>query len=1455
MLNRIIRYSVQNKLVIILFTTGLIIWGIWNIIKLPIDAVPDITNNQVQVITVAPSQSAQDIERLVTFPIEQSMSTIPHIREMRSISRFGLSVVTIVFEDGEDIYWARQQVSERLIQVQADIPAGIGTPSMAPVTTGLGEIYQYIIKPKKGFENKYDATELRTIQDWYLKRQLIGTEGVADVSSFGGNLKQYEIAIDPNQLAAYKLSLQDVFDALDKNNQNTGGSYIEKGPTTQFIRSEGLISSIDDIKKIVVTNTPDGIPILIRDVAKVQIGHATRYGSMTYNADGECVGGIVLMLKGENSNAVVSRVKDKMGQIEKTLPEGVEVEVFLDRSELVQRAIGTVEKNLAEGALIVILVLILFLGNFRAGLIVASVIPLSMLFAISMMNLFGVSGNLMSLGALDFGLIIDGAVIIVEAVLHKLHSQKNGSSLRITQKKMDQEVESSAGKMMNAAVFGQIIILIVYLPILVLVGVEGKMFKPMAQTVGFAIIGAFILSLTYVPMISSLVLSKKISNKKNLSDRMMNLFGRFYSPIIKLSLRKKPWIIGTAGAMFIISIIVFTQMGGEFLPALEEGDFAVETRLLTGSSMQETIDKTLMSADILLKEFPDEVEKVVGKIGTSEIPTDPMPLEACDLMVILKPKNQWKKAHNRNDLSELMSESLKKIPGVQFGFQQPIQMRFNELMTGVRQDVAVKIYGEDLGVLTDLSKQVSSIVKTVDGATDLYVEELTGLDQIVIKIDRDQVAKYGLDIGTINEVINMAFAGERAGLVYEGEKRFDLTVRLKKESRKSIEDVKGIFVTASTGLQVPLEQLAEVDYVASPNQIQRENAKRRIIVGFNVRGRDVSSVVNELQKKVNSNIDFPDGYYPEFGGQFENLQEANKRLMISVPAALTLIFLILYFTFRSLKQALLIFTSIPLSAIGGVIALLIRGMPFSISAGVGFIALFGVAVLNGIVLISEFNRLKKQGIQNNYLVVLRGVFTRLRPVLMTAMVASMGFLPMAVATSAGAEVQKPLATVVIGGLISSTILTLVVLPCLYIYFEKMWIKRINTSAAIIGSLMLLSVGNLHSQETNFLDSIINVTEENNYLMKSSLAEIDYYRQLSKTATEMPKTNISLLYGQYNGYATNDNNISISQTIPFPSLFVAKGALGESQTMGAEYKRDLTRSQVVLQLKQTYYQILYLQQIQKLLQYEDSIFTDFARIADLKYKIGDGTLIEKTSSEARMYDTKNKLNQNEMDILGYWFTLKSYMGTNDSTVVPLNVLKPLPFTLITDSMALVNNPMLLMLKQEIETAQKEKTVSIHIILPDITIGYFNQTLTGVPLDASSNPPLASLSNRFQGFQVGLSIPLWIGPHVSLVKANKQKVLLTQYNYNYNQEILNGEFRKSIQLYLKEKSNLDYYNNSALPNADLLLSQSGISYQKGDADYINHLMNIQQVITIKMDYLNALNNYNQSLLYLEYLTGKF
>lgn len=1031
MLDRIIHFSITNKFSIGLMTLALVVVGTYSLYHLPMDALPDITNNQVQIITTSPTLATQEVEQFITYPIEQAVKPIPKIVELRSISRFGLSVVTVVFEENVDIYWARAQISERLKETEEQIPKGVGRPEMAPVSTGLGEIYQYVVFPEAGYEKDFSAIELRTIQDWIIKPQLIGTAGVAEVNTLGGMLKQYEIAVQPDKLKSMNVTIAEIFTALESNNENTGGAYIDKKPYAYFIRGIGMVSSIDDINKIVVKNQ-NGIPILVRDVAKVQIGSSIRYGAVTKDGKGEEVSGMVMMLKGENSGEVVARVKEKMEQIKKSLPKGVSIAPFMDRTKLVDKAIGTIRTNLIEGALIVIFILVLLLGNWRAGLVVASVIPLALLFAIVMMKLFGVSGNLMSLGAIDFGLIVDGAVIIVEAIVHRLQVRNKG---QLTAAQMDAEVYEASSKIRSSAAFGEIIILIVYLPILALVGIEGKMFGPMAQTVCFALLGAFILSLTYVPMMSALVLKKETGHTKNISDRIINAIYSVYRPVLEAALRVKVAVIGGSIALFAVALFLFSTLGGEFIPTLDEGDIATHLIIASGSSLSQEIEATTKAEQILKSRFP-EVRMVVSKIGSAEIPTDPMPIEAGDMIILLKDKSEWTSAKTKEELMEKMEKALEEIPGATTEFSQPIQMRFNELMTGVRSDVAIKIFGEDIDMLVSKGEETLQLISGVEGVTDAKLERVAGLPQIAVRYNKDKLALYGLNIGDLNRVIRIGFAGEAAGRVYEGEKRFDLVVRLDENSRQDISNLKSLFVTLPTGNQIPLEQIADINYEDGPMQISREDGKRRIVVGFNVRGKDVKGVVEAIQAKLDKNLHLPDGYYATYGGQFENLIDANKRLIIAVPIALSLIFILLFFTFHSIRQSLLIFTAIPLSAIGGIFALWLRGMPFSISAGVGFIALFGVAVLNGIVLIGCFNQLRKDGMHKIEDRIREGTKIRLRPVILTAAVASLGFLPMALSTTAGAEVQKPLATVVIGGLVTATLLTLIVLPILYYFFEK-----------------------------------------------------------------------------------------------------------------------------------------------------------------------------------------------------------------------------------------------------------------------------------------------------------------------------------------------------------------------------------------------------------------------------------
>lgn len=1062
MFQKLITYSIRHKLVIGVLSIALAIWGVWSLVHLPFDSTPDITDNQVQVITQAPSQGAQEVEQYVTTPVEMALANIPRIQERRSISRSGLSVITLVFDDNADIYWARSQVSQVVEQLEKELPKNTET-EMGPIATGLGEIYHYTVRAKKGYEDKYSLTDLRTLQDWIVRKQLSGTPGVAEVSGWGGYVKQYEVAINTDQLNANGISVSEIFDALQRNNANTGGSYIEQNSNQYYIRGIGVVKSLEDVGNITV-KTVNGTPIKVSDVAKVQLGHATRFGAVTRNGEGEVVAGIAIMLKGENFQEVIKNVKERINQIQKSLPEGVVIEPFIDRTNLVDRVEGTIARNLIEGGLIVIFVLVIFLGNWRAGLVVASVIPLSMLFAFGMMKTFGIDGNLMSLGAIDFGMIVDSAVIIVEAVVTHINTghfsqpevraaylaqcQNGGAAtpFALTQKQMDEEVHFSASRIRQSAAFGEIIIMIVYIPLMTLVGIEGKMFRPMALTVFFAILGAFILSLTYVPMASSLLLSRKVHDRKTFSDKMIEKLQGWYRPVLDWVLARNKDVITGAVALFCVSVVGFKYLGGEFIPSLEEGDFAVEMSMSQGTSLSQMVESCTKAEKLLKKEYP-EIKQVVSRIGSAEIPTDPMPVERADIMIALKPKAEWTSAKTTPELMEKMEETLSAIPGLEAEISQPIQMRNNELLTGIKQDVAIKIFGDDLDVLTQQAGKVKKMIEDVPGVSGIFVEEVAGLPQIQVKYNHEKMAAYGVSVDDISEILETTFAGAVAGSLYEGDKKFDIVLRMD-PSQRNVESLEQLSIPLKDGTNIPLSQVADIDYSPAPAQVSHEDGARRIYVGFNVKGRDVQSTVEDIQEILDEKLKLPDGYYYNYGGEFENLQSATNRLMVVIPIALVIILLLLYATVKNVRESLFVFSAIPLAAIGGVWALWLRGMPFSISAGVGFIALFGVAVLNGIVLIGQMNQMQREEKTADNLSssigvtevihhrIIESCMVRLRPVLMTALVASMGFLPMALSHGDGAEVQRPLATVVIGGLITSTLLTLLVLPAIYKTFTK-----------------------------------------------------------------------------------------------------------------------------------------------------------------------------------------------------------------------------------------------------------------------------------------------------------------------------------------------------------------------------------------------------------------------------------
>jgi cobalt-zinc-cadmium resistance protein CzcA len=1461
MINRIIIFSIRNKFIILLFVLALTGWGIYSLTKLPVDAIPDITNNQVQVISLAPSLAVQEVESFITAPIEVSVANIPDITELRSISRLGLSVVTIVFKDNVDIYWARQQLSERLKEAEEVIPNGLAQISLAPISSGLGEIFQYRLTVQKGYEKIYTPMELRTLQDWVVRREMLGTPGVADINSYGGFVKEYEIAVNPDRLRSMNLTLSDIFTALEKNNENTGSAYIDKNPTAFFIRGIGIVRSFDDIENIVIKNDRSGIPVLIRDIAEVRYGNAIRYGAFVVDT-AEAVGGVVMMLKGANAHEVIDNVESRIMAIQKSLPREVRIEPYLNRSDLVGRAINTVSRNLIEGALIVIFILVILLGNIRAGLIVASVIPLSMLFAVSMMNLFGVSGNLMSLGAIDFGLVVDGAVIIVESVVHRITSVKNHHQgvETLSSAQMDENVQHSAMRMMNSATFGQIIILIVYLPIMALVGIEGKMFRPMAQVVSFAILGAAILSLTYVPTASALFLSRKTSYKSDFSDLLMRWLRGIFNPAIDFALRRKALVSVSAVMIFIASLFLFNHLGGEFIPQLEEGDLAAGVMTLQGGSITNTIDKVIMANRILLANFP-EIKHAVCKIGAGEIPTDPTPMETGDYIITLKDKSEWTSAKTREELVTKMEEKLVALAGVKFEFQQPIQMRFNELMTGSKQDIAIKLFGDNLNTLAEKAAEIEKLIQSVPGVEDINVEKVTGLEQIQVEYDRDKLAQYGISVSDINNILRTAFAGSQAGVVYNEEQRFGLVVRLDKDYRKNIDDINNLAVALPGGPQIPLYQIADISVRSGPAQVSREDTRRRITIGFNVRDRDVKSVINDVSHLIDRSIIFPTGYYVTYGGQFKNLEAAQRRLSVAVPVALVLIFILLYFAFNSVKQSLLIFTAVPMSAIGGILALWIRGMNFSISAGVGFIALFGVAVLNGIVLIAEFNRLEKDGIEDIIQRVKKGLQTRLRPVIMTASVASLGFLPMALSTSAGAEVQKPLATVVIGGLITATILTLIVLPVFYVFFSsgnmkinlrKRRILKITLMFIILGLTSVCNVALAQQEKVFSLHDAIQTALDSNLAIKSAGLSLDVSEALRGTAIDLPKTSIDGQFGQFNSYR-NDNSFSVSQSFEFPSVYFNKARLLNANIDGRKLQYQISRLDIATQVKQIYWQYIYLRSRQSLLMYKDSLFSKILRGSELMAKSGETNKLEMISARSQRLEVGNQLYEVRSDLGINRQKLKVLLNISYLPVPSDTILQRIDDSFISDSMSFERNPILGYMLNQVEVKKIEKKIERNQALPGLNLGYFSQTILGTQEIGGSTRDFGP-GYRFTGFQAGISVPLWFPSFTARSKAAGINESLARTDAEFFRKSLYGNYRSMVDEYRKYSSTVNYYETQAIPEAELIIKQATLSYRAGALDYLDFAIMINRAIAIKMDYLEAMNNLNQAIISIEYVYGK-
>ncbi|WP_281323949.1 CusA/CzcA family heavy metal efflux RND transporter [Flavobacterium sp. IMCC34518] len=1433
MIYKIIAFSVNNKLITGVLLSIFVMFGVYSFTQLSVDALPDVTNNQVQVITTTPNLATQEVEQFITYPLETEFKSLSEMVELRSTSRSGLSVITIVFKDNVPVNIARQRVDEKIKMATDNIPKQYGMPELLPPTTGLGEIFQYVLVPDKGYEEKYNLTELRTIQDWIVRRQLLGTIGVVDVSSFGGKLKQYEVSVKPERLAANNLTLIDVFDALQNNNENTGGSYIDKGPNIYFIRGEGLIQNIDDINNIVVKNN-SGVPILIKDIAEVKFGFAPRYGAMTRNGKGETVGGVVLMQKGENAVRVIERVKERMQSIEKSLPKGVKIDVFVDRTKLIEKTVSTVSTNLLEGALIVILVLVLFLGSLRAGLIVASVIPLAMLFAIIIMNLLGLSANLMSMGALDFGLIVDGAVIVVEATLHIFSKHYKHNTL--SQNKMDHEVIKSSSKIMSSAIFGQIIILIVYIPLFMLSGVEGKMFMPMAQTVSFAIVGALLLSLTYVPWASSLFLSKKISNEPNFTDRFINKLNNWYQPVLVIAIRRKFEVIGSAVFLFIASLFLFNSLGGEFIPELDEGDFAANYTIRQGSSLPQTIEVGTQ-LERLLKEFP-EVEEAVSKIGSSEIPTDPMPIESADLIMVLKDKKEWTTADNKEDLADKMNEKLSQIPGCNISFEQPIQMRFNELIAGVKSDIAIKIFGDDLDKLFSEANKAVSIINKIEGLTDIKVEQVTGMPQLVVKYNRNQIAQYGLNIAEVNRILNTAYAGGTTGVVYEGERKFDLVVRIPKDENTDIDALKSLLIPTPKGNQIPLNEVAELNFKTAPSQISREEAQRRIVIEANVRGRDVESVVLEIQKKLDAKLKLPEGYFIKYGGQFQNLQEAKGRLLLAVPLALLLIFFLLFLSFRSLKEATIIFSAIPLASIGGIFALWSRGMNFSISAGVGFIALFGVAVLNGIVLISYYNQLKEEGEDNLLQRIYKGSSARLRPILATATVASLGFLPMALSTSAGAEVQKPLATVVIGGLLTSTLLTLFVLPVLY--YLVMSSKKIKVNPKIASIVVLLfSCYSFNANAQNSplqLNDAIESALKNYPTIQQATLQTEQQQALTKIATILDPFNINSNLGQMNSKLF-DYNVGVAQGFKLSNK-ADRNLLNQNVTVAKSFEA-VTKNELIKNVSSAYLFWIYNVQQYNLLLEIDNIFADYEKYADKKFQVGESNKLEKINVKLQHKDLKLQLAEVNTHVSFYLAELQKWTRNNIEYQAPTKY-ESLPEINLSDSTLVKNHPVLQFLQQQIiakELAIKSEKAKAN---PSFNLGVNAQSL--------------DKETPFYYGSVGINIPLFRNGIEEKTQVAKLETEIAKKELEKSQQELATVYLQQYQLQKQYLEQLNYYKTEGIPMAEMIINSAQRLYKSGDIGYIEYTQNLKDANKIKSDYLIAMNNYNQTIINIQYLVNK-
>jgi len=1440
MLTKVIEFSLKSKFFIILMLSFIVGFGIYSLTNISVGAVPDITNNQVQVITTSRSLSTIDVEQFITYPVELEMSNLPGVKEIRSVSKFGLSVVTVIFEDDMGTYLPRQVLAEKLKNIEETIPKNFGTPTMGPITTGLGEIYQYTLETKPGYEDEFSVMELRSIQDWIVKRQLSGIPGIVEINTWGGFLKEYEVAISSEKLQASNISIQQVFTALEKNNSIAGGSYIEKEEQAYFIRGNGLVKSLEDIRNISVENR-NGIPILIGDVAEVGFGFARRFGAITGNGEGEKVLGQIMMLKDADSKAVITAVKERLQQIEESLPEGVYINGFLDRSELIGKTTSTIAENLILGFLVVAFIVTLLIGDIRSGLIISSVIPLSFLIAISLMYIFNIDANLMSLGALDFGIIIDGAVIIVEFVAFKmLQKSERFKALTGTDYTSEKNVIAAKGasKMMNSAIFGQLIILIVFIPIVSLSGVEGKMFRPMALTFGFALIGAMFLCLTWIPVACSLFLNPKKLKAKNISTKILDKVKKAYIPSVSWALNHTKAVVISALIIVALAVFTFTKMGGEFVPTLDEGDFVIQPILKTGKSLSSTIERTSEIEKILLDNFP-EVTQVVSRIGAAEVPTDPMSMQDSDVIIRLKPKDEWTSAETKEELANKFKEALTVIPGMEIEFTQPIEMRFNELITGVRSDIAIKIFGEDLDILADKGNEVQNLIRDVEGAADISVEKIVGLPQMAVNFNRSKIARYGLNIEDLNNIIAAGFAGKKTGVVFEGEKRFDMVVRLQEDKREDISDLQNLVIDTPNAGKIPLSEVADIIYAKGPAKISRDETKRRIVVGVNVRNRDLASVVEDIQLILEDNLSLPVGYTMTYGGQFENLQSATRRLQITVPIVLILIFVMLYFALKDYKDALLIFTAIPFSAVGGVFLLWIRDMPFSISAGVGFIALFGIAVLNGIILVEYFKDLQNDNRELNKDNIIEATLDRLRAVLLTASSTALGFLPMAISTGAGAEVQRPLATVVIGGLITSTLLTLIILPVLYYIFEGKSKKIKMPKTTIL--VLLFGLGGLFSSQAQNpeLDKLKAEMLANNKGLNASKINIDRSEAAEGQAFTFDKAQIYQNYDESEADPIASRPLyqwGIIQNFDFPTVYNSRLKLNKVTTELAATNYSIDERMKLKNLEISYMEYSIIKERLQIYSYLDSIYKDFSRMARRKFEEGESSYLEKITAQSKQKQIEAQLVKIRNELVNASNQIRTIVQSD----VELTIEGETPHRLTLNNLNSIENlPDFILSELQTQQAKRSEQLAKNELLPGISASYFIR----------SN---SSIDKNFEGYQIGLNIPLLFFGNRSKIKARQLENEMMAVAQQETKIQLEQKQRTLINSLSSQDQTLATYENGQLKVADEIFKTANLSFKNGEIDFFRFVQSLETAQQIKLEYLQQLIDFNFTIISLNYLT---